>query len=76
MTETDFFTITSHCPYSLTVLTLPWVCKILLIRVDQNLHKPTNIKEWWIECLQKHLSKAEALTETDLLLRVHTISLC
>jgi len=37
---------------------------MLLIRLYQNLHKSNkNIKEWWIECLQKHLFEAEAVTE-------------
>jgi hypothetical protein len=50
---------------------------MLLIRLYQNLHKATYIKEWWIECLQKHLSEAETVTENAaVLMRVHTSLLC
>jgi hypothetical protein len=50
---------------------------MLLIRLYQNLHKATDIKEWWIECLQKHLFEAVAMIENAAVLtRVHTSLLC
>jgi hypothetical protein len=50
---------------------------MLLIRLYQNLHKATYIKEWCIECLQKHLHEAEAVTENEAVsMRVHTSLLC
>lgn len=52
---------------------------MLLIKLYQNLPKATDIKEWWIEGSQKHLSEAEAEAVTKnaaVLTRVHTSLLC